>query len=181
MSGARDLILRASDAVNAVALTLAKLALAGMVCVIGVQVVARYVLNAPPGWTEELARYLMVWAGLLGATAAFRRAVDPSVFPTKENGHGLAAMASRMAIAAAVLIFIVPILYDCFVGTGFDAGRGFLLRNYARTSPGLGVNMVFVAAAIPTFSIILLVHLAARLVAGPKRAQPEDMHAADLI
>ena len=40
-----------------------------MVVLIGVQVVARYVWAAPPGWTEEGARYAMVWAGLLGATA----------------------------------------------------------------------------------------------------------------
>ena len=71
MNGAAHLIAGASDHVDRAALFLAKAALAGMVAVIGVQIVARYGLNAPPGWTEELARYLMVWGGLLGATAAF--------------------------------------------------------------------------------------------------------------
>ena len=33
---------------------------------IAIQVVARYVFSEPPGWTEEGARYAMVWSGLLG-------------------------------------------------------------------------------------------------------------------
>jgi len=35
----------------------------------GWQVVARYFLAQPPAWTEELARFSMVWAGLLAPPA----------------------------------------------------------------------------------------------------------------
>jgi len=31
----------------------------------------RYVLEAPLPWSEELARYLMVWGASLGASVAF--------------------------------------------------------------------------------------------------------------
>jgi TRAP-type C4-dicarboxylate transport system permease small subunit len=37
------------------------------------QITFRYVLNAPLVWTEELARYLYVWACYLGAAVALRR------------------------------------------------------------------------------------------------------------
>ena len=30
------------------------------------QVASRYLLQAPSSWTEELARFLLVWIGLLG-------------------------------------------------------------------------------------------------------------------
>jgi TRAP-type C4-dicarboxylate transport system permease small subunit len=40
-----------------------------MVC----QVAFRYVLNSPLTWTEELARYLYIWACYLGAPVALRR------------------------------------------------------------------------------------------------------------
>jgi len=36
------------------------------------QVFARYVLAAAPSWSEELARYLMVWVTFLGAAAVLR-------------------------------------------------------------------------------------------------------------
>ena len=37
------------------------------------QIGFRYALNAPLTWTEELARYLYVWACYLGAAVALRR------------------------------------------------------------------------------------------------------------
>lgn len=179
MNAAARLACAASGVADRVSLSLAKLALVGMVGVIGVQVVARYGLHSPPGWTEELARYLMVWGGLLGATAAFRRAVDPAVVTPDESGVGWSSLFSRVAIAATVLIFVLPILYYSFFGPGMDPARSFLMRNYARTSSGLGLNLVFVAAAIPAFCIVTLIHLAARLAAGPAGKQGPS-HASDL-
>ena len=37
------------------------------------QIAFRYLLNAPLVWTEELARYLYIWACYLGAVVALRR------------------------------------------------------------------------------------------------------------
>ena len=37
------------------------------------QVITRFALNNPSNWTEELATYLMIWVGLLGAAVALRR------------------------------------------------------------------------------------------------------------
>ncbi len=36
------------------------------------QVVTRFILSEPSSVTEELARFLLVWIGLLGAAYAFR-------------------------------------------------------------------------------------------------------------
>lgn len=53
---------------------------ASMLCVIlgtmGVQVFARYVLNHPFGWSEELSRFAMVWMALLASS-----------FVMAEGGH----------------------------------------------------------------------------------------------
>ena len=180
MNAAAHLIAGASDHVDRAALFLAKAALAGMVAVIGVQIVARYGLNAPPGWTEELARYLMVWGGLLGATAAFKRGLDPAVVRRDEAGRDRSATIARMALAVAVVVFLAPILYFSFFGPGGDPGRSFLMRNLARTSSGLGINLIFIAAAIPTFCIIILIHLAARVTTAPTRPQAPE-NAPDIV
>ncbi len=35
------------------------------------QVFSRYVLNSPSSWTEELARFALIWIGLLGSAYAY--------------------------------------------------------------------------------------------------------------
>lgn len=180
MNRAGRAIVATSNAVDRVCLTLAKATLVGMVGAVAVQIVARYGLRSPPSWTEELARYLMVWGGLLGAAAAFRRGIDPALTQRAEVGAGWSVQFARIALAACVLIFLGPILYYSFFGTGLDPARSFLMRNLARTSSGLGMNLIFIAVAIPTFCIVVILHLAARLVDGPLKSQVPD-HAADIV
>jgi len=180
MSSLGRAIVATSNAVDRVCLTLAKAALVGMVAAIAIQIVARYGLRSPPSWTEELARYLMVWGGLLGASAAFRRGIDPAVTQRAVSSGGWSARFARATLATCVLLFLLPILYYSFFGPGFDPARSFLMRNLARTSSGLGINLIFIATAIPTFCIVVILHLAARLVGGPLKTQAPD-HAADII
>jgi TRAP-type C4-dicarboxylate transport system permease small subunit len=47
--------------------------LAAIFAILILQIAFRYVLNAPLVWTEELARYLYIWACYLGAAVALRR------------------------------------------------------------------------------------------------------------
>jgi TRAP-type C4-dicarboxylate transport system permease small subunit len=164
---AGDTVIALSSGLDRLCLFLAKAALVGMVFVIMLQVVARYGFRQPPAWTEELARYLMVWGGLLGASAAFRRALDPAVVRVDENAGDRRAFFAKLAIALTTMIFIGPILYYSLFGAGLDPSRSFVMRLSARTSPGLGVNLAFIAAAIPTVCMLILVHLAARLLRGP--------------
>lgn len=174
MRGAGQAVVALSAGIDRVCLLLAKAALVGMVAVIMLQVVSRYGLRQPPVWTEELARYLMVWGGLLGATAAFRRAADPAIARVDERAGDRRAHFAKVAIAVTALIFVGPILYFSLVGAGFDLSRSFIMRMAARTSPGLGINLAFIAAAIPTVCVIILIHVAARVIDGPLvRHEPE--------
>jgi TRAP-type C4-dicarboxylate transport system permease small subunit len=175
MTTSREAIVTLSAGIDRVCLLLAKAALLGMVGVIMVQVVSRYGLRQPPVWTEELARYLMVWGGLLGATAAFRRATDPAVVRADENARDRRALFAKLAIALTAAIFVGPILYYSLFGAGMDPARSFLMRMSARTSPGLVLNLAFIAAAIPTMCVVILIHVAARVLDGPlrpKRTEP---------
>ena len=174
MRSAGQAVVALSAGIDRVCLLLAKAALVGMVAVIMLQVVSRYGLRQPPVWTEELARYLMVWGGLLGATAAFRRAADPAIARVDERAGDRRAHFAKVAIAVTALIFVGPILYFSLVGAGFDLSRSFIMRMAARTSPGLGINLAFIAAAIPMVCVIILIHVAARVIDGPLvRHEPE--------
>jgi len=68
----RSLILSLSSGLHAVARRVAVFMVCGMFVTVMIQVIARYGFSSPPTWTEDVARYMMVWTGLLGATLSFK-------------------------------------------------------------------------------------------------------------
>lgn len=159
----RDLILSLDAVVHGLVRRAAVLALCVMFVTVMIQVVARYGFSAPPVWTEDVARYMMVWTGLLGAALSFKTRTDAvlmaSVFPARPHPLGLLAEAIQ---TAAVLIFIGPVLYFCFIGLRGGFAKGYLARQTGLTADTLGIPMVWIAAAVPLAMIVILIHLAAR-------------------
>lgn len=86
----RQFIIQTSDRLHLVTRRVAVFAVCAMFLTVIVQIVARYVFSSPPVWTEDIARYAMVWTGLLGATLSFKTQSDAvlmqSVFPTPPTG-----------------------------------------------------------------------------------------------
>lgn len=155
-----------SAGLNRICLRLAALLTLAMLVLIGIQVVTRYGFKQPPQWTEEAARYCMVWAGLLGATVSFYQGSDPVMVslplkPGKKSSHFL-----RWFRALAVTLFIGPILYY---------SPDFLARNALRVSESLHLNSAMVMAIVPIMAIIVGVHLVADLANPnkPNLAEPE--------
>lgn len=85
------------------------IAVLGMVCLIGLQVVSRLLGNSLP-WTEELSRFFFIWTIWLGLAAGFRGGQHPRVtvlsdlLPSAWARRSLDLLA---ALAAAVLFIIV--------------------------------------------------------------------------
>lgn len=135
---------------------MAMIALLVMLVAILVQIVARYVFAAPPPWTEELARYAMIWAGMLGATMAYYRRADPVLFRMQTDGHPRRALAMQLVEMTALVAFVAPVLYYA---------PGFLERHSHRITETLEINSALVVAIVPLSLVVLLVHQAARVVA----------------
>ncbi|THH36279.1 TRAP transporter small permease [Aliishimia ponticola] len=134
-----------------------------MVLIVLLQIWARYGFDHPFTWTEELARYLMVWGGLLGATCAFKRRLDPTVVTVAEDASQPRRVLSSGLRLATVLIFLAPVLYYAFFGPDMNFERGFLWRSSNRTSPGLGVNMALVGFVVPLCCCVIILHSLADL------------------
>lgn len=152
-----------SDRLDWLTRRLAVLCLTAMLVFVAIQVVARYAFSAPPSWTEEMARYMMVWSGLLGATLSFKSKADPALFqdPFRDKGHPWRQL-TALVRGTAVLIFLVPIVYFSTFGPGMDMTRGFIARQARLTADTLGFPMSWVAVAVPICASIILVHLLAR-------------------
>lgn len=157
--GLRGALARASDAADRVAVWLAAGCLVAMLAIVMLQVVARYVFDAPPAWTEEGARYMMVWAGLLGAAIAFKRRLDPVLLQWTPAGPAWLRSAMRALRVAAVLGFILPVLYACFVGPRGDPARSFVARQLGLSADTFGFSMIWVGASVPVMALLVLLHL----------------------
>lgn len=165
-----------SAVLNRIALIGAVLAVLVMVGAAGWQVVARYALDQPPIWTEELARRAMVWAGLLGATAAFRARAEPTLFPDAAETEGWKGLTLALVRAVGVLLLAVPVLWYCFNGAQGGFARSFLDRTANRQAEMLDMPMVWFTAAIPVAFSLILIHLAADLARRIAR-QPAETDA----
>lgn len=154
---------RLSAALNTVALWGAVLAVLVMVFAAGWQVVARYALQAPPVWTEELARRAMVWAGMLGASAAFRAGIDPVLNAAALQIRGPAGQGLALIRAAGALAFVAPVIWFSVFGPNMSVARGFLGRSLDRTAEMIPVSMIWFTAAVPLAFALIVLHVLADL------------------
>lgn len=155
-------IIRLSDGLDRV-MRLATIGfLALLVSVVILQVVARYVFASPPAWTEEIARYAMIWAGLLGATMSFKRGFDPALFGDFRSGNRFVLFAAKLGRTLPVLIYLLPILLFCFVGANMTVERSFLVRHSRSMADAFDFPTLLVAIAVPIMIVTILVHLAAQ-------------------
>ena len=128
------------------------------------QVLARYIFQSVPVWTEEAARYCMIWGGLFGATVAFAGDLDPRLIQPPKTGPKAWIVSAAWVRAAAAIVFLMPVLYH---------SDRFLRRNWHRTSEGIEIPMAFITVAVPLAVIIIFIHLAARLF-GSQPEQPKQ-------
>ncbi|MEY8839666.1 TRAP transporter small permease [Cribrihabitans sp. XS_ASV171] len=161
MRAVADALNRLSWGLNRAALLGAALAVAVMLAAAGWQVIARYLLNQPPVWTEELARFSMVWGGLLGASCAYRLRRDPTLFPDALQATGVRGLAFSLMRSAGVLCFVLPILWFSLLGPGGDPARGYLARLAGRQTETMDLPMTVFGIAIPLAFTVILFHVLA--------------------
>ncbi|MFT6924881.1 MAG: TRAP-type C4-dicarboxylate transport system permease small subunit [Psychromonas sp.] len=145
-----------------------------VVCVVW-QVFSRYVLNAPSTVTNELARFLFIWVGLMGAA-----------YTLGQKRH-LAIDLLHMSLdykpkKQAVIQLFINLTSFFFTSVIMIYGGGKLMLSTLSTgqiSPTLGIEMGFVYAAIPLSGIFMTLYLCrdfldnhVQLIASPH--QPAD-------
>lgn len=113
------------------------------------QVITRWVLDDPSSYTEELARYLLIWVGLLGAAYAAGKkmhlAID--ILPTKLKGRNRHIL--EIVIDGFILLFAVFVM---IVG-GIRLMSLTLLMG--QTSAALGVQLGYVYSVIPLAGFLI--------------------------
>jgi TRAP-type C4-dicarboxylate transport system permease small subunit len=126
-------------------------------------VFARYLFSFSPVWTEELARYTVIWMVMLAANAALRRGEHMAIdillkyFPFKFN------------------VFLVWVRRAIFIGSiGFMTWMGYkyAIKVSPFTTMGLGITKTIPMLAIPVGMTLLFIQYLLLQFIPDKREQP---------
>ena len=74
------------------------------------QVFTRFVLDDPSTFTEELSRYALIWASMIGAGYAFSNNSHIALTLVKDRVHGPVAVVLNIFIELVVWFFAIAIL-----------------------------------------------------------------------
>jgi len=120
-----------------------------MTVVVAVQVLFRYGFNQSLFWSEELARYLLVWLSFLGASAAYRRKVHPGIDILQAKFPGALQKISIITVHVASLILFAVMIF-------FGYRFAYFVR--LQISPALYLPKWIVFSIIPISGTILMIH-----------------------
>lgn len=129
-------------------LLMLSLLLSGIVILIGLQVFLRYALDAPLTWSEEVARYLMVWFSLIGAVLGIRHYSHVGVDFFIEKLPSTLQLFVRVVKQAVSLIFISVIAVK-----GFDLS----MDKFFIPSPAASIPMGVVYLSIPVSGALMFI------------------------
>ncbi|UCF90115.1 MAG: TRAP transporter small permease [Desulfobacterales bacterium] len=120
-----------------------------------VAVFFRYALDAPIKWGEELARLVMVWAGLLGISIALREGehIGLEVLTARLSGRVLAGC--NLAAHGLVGLFLVVLLVW---------GIQIAQAAWGTFLPALQIKWTWSHLAVPVTAGIQLIHLVSMLL-----------------
>lgn len=159
------LLQRIERAIDAVIQPIVFLGMAALIGVITLQIISRVFFTAV-GWTEEVARFLLVWITFLGATLAFQRGRHIAVTFVVD---ALPARLAQLARIAAVLVALGFMLALMVLGYRYMQMQSF------QRSASLRLSMTYIYAVIPISAAIMawyaLVDVVELITKGPRAVE----------
>ncbi|MCV0394187.1 MAG: TRAP transporter small permease [Rhizobiaceae bacterium] len=123
-----------------------------MSVVVFANVSLRYLTNFSLTWSEEVARYLMIWMTFLGAGLVLRVGGHVAVTSFQEL---LPAGAQRVARGAIVLLLLV------FFAVMAWMGHDYMSRMRFQVTPATRIAFSHIYAAMPVGFLLMIAHLLA--------------------
>jgi len=141
-------------AMNAATRVLLGICVAATVTLVATQVFMRYVVGQSFAWVDEIARYLLVWIGFLGAVVAAR---SRSHICIEMLVNALPRRIGRIVTAAmlAILVaFLVVLVRESWILTD---------RVWLQRSAAMRISVAWVYAAAPIGFALMAINFAAQL------------------
>ena len=119
----------------------------GIVAATILQIVARFILMVSIPWTDELARYLMIWAAFVGLGVAYRKKelIAVGYFREKLSPH-------LLRVAVLVSDLLCSVFSIVIVVYGFK----LCLLNAGQVSPSMRISLGIIYGIIPLGCLVFL-------------------------
>jgi len=148
---------RLASALSAVSCWLMIVLGVAMCIVVLLQVFFRFVIYVPFPWSEELARYLMIWLGMVGSFVALR----------KGRHIGVTILIERLPEKIfAILAPVLQAIMIAFLLTLAVEGMSLALFNAAQKSPAMQIPMFYPYLAVPVGTALMIIELCAGILDG---------------
>lgn len=114
------------------------------------QVVSRFLLHIPAGWSEEIARYLLSWVAFLGSAIGIREGAHMCLVFVTEKIKSLKLRTVIHIFDYAVCILVGYI----FVRYGYE----YALSGFGRTMMAVKVPMAYIYSVVPSSGVIIIIN-----------------------
>jgi len=124
--------------------------LSAMVINVTLGVFCRYVLNSSLSWTEELARYFMVWFAYIGMALAF-----------KDESHvNVSFIVSKFPLYLRHIIkLVVYVLVLCLLVVLFVQSISLLKIVRIQTSPSVQIPMIYPYLSVTIGALLMMIEV----------------------
>jgi len=114
------------------------------------QVFTRFIVGTPSSFTDELARYLMIWLGVLGAAyvAGKNMHVAIDVIPLRSNEK------SQKVMRRMVYVLVIGFAFAAMVVGGLRLV--YITYTLDQQSPALQIPLAYVYAVIPISGALII-------------------------
>jgi TRAP-type C4-dicarboxylate transport system permease small subunit len=149
---------RARAAVDRALARALMLIMAFMVANVLWQVFTRFVLQAPSAYTEELARYLLIWLSLLGGAYAAGKRMHLAIDLFTARLEGRRKERSDLLIHACVFLFAL--------GAMVIGGARLVYISFAlqQISAALRISLGYVYLVVPISGLLIMFYVVAAVV-----------------
>jgi TRAP-type C4-dicarboxylate transport system permease small subunit len=146
-------LFKLSDRADALCRFLVALMMAAMVLDVLVGVANRFVFKLSISWTEQLARFLLIWISMLGATVAVRT-----------GAHiGVMFVVTRLKRWRLLFMAVNAVLVIGFLLVVGAYGLKLCISQSRQFSPVLQLSMFWPYLSIPAGCLVMIVHYLAAL------------------
>ena len=114
------------------------------------QVFTRFILRDPSSFTEELARFLLIWVGLLGASYVSGRKMHLAITVVFDNWKGRKRLWAELAIQGCIFVFACLVMV---IGGSRLTAMTFTLK---QISAALRIPLGYVYLVIPVSGLLIM-------------------------
>jgi TRAP-type C4-dicarboxylate transport system permease small subunit len=126
-----------------------------MVAIVISGVFARYLLKNPMSWTEEVARFMMNWMALLGASIVTRHRAHLGLLYFVQKFPMSLQRLTKMLMDVLIMVFLYLMTVE-----------GYQMAVAARdqVEPTTGITMDYILVCVPLAGLLMMVQLALQMV-----------------